>query len=130
MKKELLRERKFFSLIVQHVKKPVEEIPNRYGQRQYGEPVLPKQGQPLIPVGQAFVLHKLPKKDIAPDRTQPKGDRIKDQPEDDIFSLYCCTYLSVFEQIWIIPLTQNHAARCDDRAPDTYSSFTFSNPFT
>jgi hypothetical protein len=34
------------------------------------------------------VLDELPEEDIAPDRAQPKGDRIQNQPEDDIFRCY------------------------------------------
>ena len=50
--------------------------------------MLLEQRQPFIPMGQAFVLDELPEKDIAPNRAQPKGDWIKNQPEDDFFSRY------------------------------------------
>jgi hypothetical protein len=31
------------------------------------------------------VFHELPEEDIAPDRAQPKGDRIQNKPEDEVF---------------------------------------------
>jgi hypothetical protein len=55
--------------------------------------VLLEQRQPFVPAGQAFVLHELSKEDIAPDGAQPEGDRIKNQPEDDVF---CCDFGPVF----------------------------------
>jgi len=44
--------------------------------------------QQFIPVGQPLVFDELLEQDIAPDRTQPKGDRVEDQPEDDVFGGY------------------------------------------
>jgi len=50
--------------------------------------VLFEQGKPLIPVGEAFVFDEFAEEDIAPDGAQSEGDRIKDQPEDDVFCRY------------------------------------------
>ena len=44
--------------------------------------------QHFIPMGQALVVHKLFEKDITPNRAQPKGDRIENEPEDDVFCGY------------------------------------------
>jgi hypothetical protein len=71
------------------VVKAVKEIPDCNPQRQDRKPVLFEKWQPLIPVGEPFVFHKLAKKDIAPDGTQSEGDWIENQPEDDVFCRYC-----------------------------------------
>ena len=55
--------------------------------------MLSEQRQPLTPVRQALVFDELPKEDIAPDRAQPEGDRIKNQPENDFV---CCYFWPVF----------------------------------
>jgi hypothetical protein len=50
--------------------------------------VLFEQRQPLVSMGEALVFDELAKEDIAPDGTQAEGDRIKNQPEDEIFCCY------------------------------------------
>lgn len=47
-----------------------------------------KEWQPLIPVGESFVLDEFAKEDVAPDGAQSESDRIKNQPEDDVFCRY------------------------------------------
>ena len=44
--------------------------------------------QPFVSVGQALVLDEFAKENVAPDRPQPEGDRVEDQPEDDVFRCY------------------------------------------
>ena len=50
--------------------------------------MLLEERQPFIAMRQAFVLGKLSEENIAPDGTQSEGDRIKKQPEDDLFCFY------------------------------------------
>ena len=73
---------------IQEIKQAIEKIPYRYPQRQDGKPVSLEQRQPFVTVGQALVFDELSKQDIAPDGAQPEGDRIKNQPEDDVFCRY------------------------------------------
>jgi len=75
------------------VEKAIDKISNSNYKTQNGKPVLFEERQPLIPVWQAFVFHKLAEENIAPDGAQSKGDWIKYQPEDDIFSGYGCPAL-------------------------------------
>lgn len=75
-------------LAVQDVVEPVKEVSDCHTQSQDRKPVLSDQRQDFIPVGQTLVFHKLLEEDIAPDGTQPKGDWIEDQPEEDIFCSY------------------------------------------
>ena len=66
----------------------IEKIAYRDAKRQDSKPVLFEKRNPLIPVGETFVFDKFAKEDIAPDGAQSEGDRIEDQPEDDIFCRY------------------------------------------
>jgi hypothetical protein len=73
---------------VQDVEQAVEKIPDGNPQRQDRKPVLLEKRDPLVAVGQTLVFYELPEEDVAPDRAQPEGDRIQDEPEDDVFSGY------------------------------------------
>jgi hypothetical protein len=75
---------------IQEIKQSVEKIPHGNPQGQDGPPVLFEQRQPLVSMGEALVFDELAKEDIAPDGTQAEGDRIKNQPEDDVFCSYLC----------------------------------------
>jgi len=74
--------------VIQEVKQAIEKISDRDAQRQDSKPVCFEQWQPFVTVGEALVLDKFSKEDVAPDRAQPEGDRIKNQPEDDVFCCY------------------------------------------
>lgn len=39
-------------------------------------------------MGEPLVFDELAKEDVAPDGTQTEGDRIKNQPEDEVFCCY------------------------------------------
>jgi len=47
-----------------------------------------KDRYPLITVGKPLMFYPFAKEDVSPDRAQSKGDRVKDQPEDDVFRRY------------------------------------------
>ena len=47
-----------------------------------------EERKPLIPVRKSFVFDKFAKEDETSNRTQSKGDGVKDQPEDDVLSRY------------------------------------------
>jgi hypothetical protein len=70
------------------MQKTVQKIPDGNRKRQDGEPVLFEERKPLIAMRQAFVFDKLSKENIAPDGAQSEGNRIKNQPEDDLFCFY------------------------------------------
>ncbi len=47
-----------------------------------------EERKPFVTIRETFVFDKLPKENIAPDGAQSEGDRIKNQPEDDLFCFY------------------------------------------
>jgi hypothetical protein len=57
---------------------PVEEIDHSDNEREQRKPVMLDEWQPLIPVGQAFMFDEFAKENIAPDGSQPEGDRVED----------------------------------------------------
>ena len=57
--------------------KAVEEISDCNPERENSKPMLFKQWQPLISIGETFVFYKFAKKDIAPDGAQSESDWIK-----------------------------------------------------
>ena len=106
---------------IQKVKQAIEKIPDRNAQRQDSEPVLPEQRQPFIPVGQAFVLHKFPEEDIAPDGAQPEGDRIKNQPEYDVFCCYFDLSFSFKSRLELLNLAYHEFPGIFKRKPEFLS---------
>jgi hypothetical protein len=78
--------------VIQKIKQPVEKVSHGNPQRQDGPPILFEKRQPLVSMRKALVFDELAKEDIAPDRTQAEGDRIKNQPEDEVF---CCYFISI-----------------------------------
>jgi hypothetical protein len=50
--------------------------------------VLLDERQPFVPVGQALMFYEFPEEDIPANRTQPEGDRIEDQPKNDVLCRY------------------------------------------
>lgn len=75
-------------LIAKDIEKPVEKIPEGNRERQDRKPMLFEERNPFIAMRKAFVFDKLSKENIAPDGAQSEGDRIKNQPEDDLLCFY------------------------------------------
>ena len=78
----------FNLLITKDIEEAVEKIADSNRKRQDRKPMLFEERQPFIAMRQAFVLGKLSEENIAPDGAQSEGDRIKKQPEDDLFCFY------------------------------------------
>ena len=84
-------------LISKDIEKTVEKIPNSNRKRQDCKPMLFEEWKPFITMRKAFVFDKLSKENIPPDGAQTEGDRIKNQPEDDLFCFYLGPTLSFGE---------------------------------
>lgn len=77
--------------------KTIEKIPNRNPKRQNCKPVLFEKWQPLIPMREPFVFNKFTKEDVAPNGAQSESDRIKNQPEDNVFCCYFGPFFLYYE---------------------------------
>ena len=67
----------------------VQKITDRNSKCKNCEPVLLENWYPFTLVGKSFVFDKFTKKDIPPNGAQTEGDRIENQPEDNVFCCYC-----------------------------------------
>ena len=72
----------------QNMEKTIQKIPDGNPKRQDSQPVLLEKRKPFIAMRKAFVFDQLSKENIAPDGAQSEGDRVKNQPKDDLFCFY------------------------------------------
>jgi hypothetical protein len=75
-------------IAIQDMEKTIQKISDGDCKCQNSKPMLLEKRKPFIAMRETFVFDKLSKENIAPDGTQPECDRIKYQPEDDLFCFY------------------------------------------
>jgi hypothetical protein len=66
----------------------IEKITYRNPKRQDSKPMLFEKRNPFIAVGKPLMFDEFAKEDVTPDGAQSERDRIKNQPEDDVFCRY------------------------------------------
>ena len=76
--KEVFGVSKLYLSAIQNMYETIEKIANRNPKRQNSKPVLFEKRKPLVPVGETFVFDEFAKEDVAPNRAQSEGNRIKD----------------------------------------------------
>ena len=75
-------------IAIQDVEKTIQKIPEGNCKRQNSKPMLLEERKPFVAMREALVFDKLSKENIAPNGAQSERDRIKNQPEDDLFCFY------------------------------------------